>query len=47
MSSLFYRNPRLVAMAIGLVLVAGITALQSLGRQEDPALARRYGTVKT
>jgi len=46
-SNLFYRNPRLTALFLGLVIVAGLAALQSLARQEDPTLARRFGTVRT
>ena len=47
MGSLFYRNPRLTLLAIGLILVAGASAFQSLARQEDPTLSRRFGTVTT
>ncbi len=47
MNDLFYRNPRLTVLALGLILVAGLAALQSLPRQEDPTLARRFGTVTT
>jgi multidrug efflux pump subunit AcrB len=46
-SNLFTRNARLTALAIGLVVVAGLAALQNLARQEDPTLARRFGTVTT
>ena len=46
-SNAFYRNPRLTALFLGLVIVAGLSALQSLPRQEDPTLARRFGTVRT
>ncbi|MDX1648439.1 MAG: efflux RND transporter permease subunit, partial [Myxococcota bacterium] len=46
-SNLFYRNRRLTLLVIGLVAVAGAAALSSLARQEDPTLARRYGTVTT
>ena len=47
MFDLFHRNPRLTALAIGLVLVAGIASLEALPRQEDPTLSRRFGTVTT
>ncbi len=47
MSNLFYRNPRLTILFVGLVIVAGIASLQSLPRQEDPALSRRFATVTT
>ena len=46
-SNAFYRNPRLTALFLGLAIVAGLAALQSLARQEDPTLARRFGTVRT
>jgi len=46
-SNAFYRNPRLTVLALGFVLVAGLSALQSLARQEDPTLTRRFGTVTT
>ena len=47
LANLFYRNGRLTALTIGLVLVAGLSALRSLPRQEDPTLARRFGTITT
>lgn len=47
MAGLFFRNPRLTVLAIGFILVAGLGALASLPRQEDPTLARRFGTVTT
>ncbi|MGH0038491.1 MAG: efflux RND transporter permease subunit [Myxococcota bacterium] len=47
MGDLFYRNPRLTALTVGLVLVAGLSALEALPRQEDPALARRFGVITT
>lgn len=47
LSNLFYRNRRLTLLVIGLAAVAGAAALQSLARQEDPTLARRFGTVTT
>ena len=47
MSDLFYRNPRLTLLTIGLIAVAGLAALDALPRQEDPALARRFATITT
>jgi len=47
MAGLFFRNPRLTVLAIGFIAVAGLGALASLPRQEDPTLARRFGTVTT
>ncbi len=47
LSNLFYRTPRLTALAIGLIAVAGLASFQSLARQEDPTLSRRLGIVTT
>lgn len=47
MSTLFFRNPRLTAIAIGLIFVAGFSGLRELPRQEDPAMARRFASIKT
>ena len=47
MSTLFYRYSRLTALAIILLVAAGLGALMSLGRQEDPSLTERFGTVVT
>ncbi|MBW2447310.1 MAG: efflux RND transporter permease subunit [Deltaproteobacteria bacterium] len=46
-SNAFYRNPRLTVLFLGLVAVAGLSALQSLARQEDPTMARRFASVRT
>jgi multidrug efflux pump subunit AcrB len=45
--NLFYRNPRLTALVVGLILVAGVASLQGLPRQEDPALSRRFAMITT
>ena len=42
---LCFRKPRLTVLVLGLILVAGLTALNSLPRQEDPALTERYSSV--
>ncbi len=47
LENLFYRNRRLTVLAVFLIVVSGLAALRSLARQEDPALARRFGTVVT
>ncbi len=47
MANLFFRNPRLAVLAVGLLLVAGLAALQALPRQEDPSLSRRFATITT
>ncbi len=46
-ANLFYTNPRLTILVIGLIFVAAAASLQSLPRQEDPTLSRRFATVTT
>jgi len=43
--SLFYRIPRLTVMAVFLVVASGLAALGVMGRQEDPTLTERFGSV--
>jgi len=45
--NVFYRRPRLTVLLLGLIGVAGLAALGSLPRQEDPALTGRFATVTT
>lgn len=45
MYSLFYRLPRLTVLTILVIVFAGMAAVMSLGRQEDPSLIERYGFV--
>jgi len=45
MGDLFFRRPRLTVLFIGMLLVAGLSALNSLPRQEDPELSERFGSV--
>lgn len=47
LADLFYRNPRLTVLAIGFILVAGLAALETLARQEDPTMTRRFAQVET
>lgn len=47
MSDLFYRRPRLTVLFMGLLLVGGLSALNSLPRQEDPELTERFGDITT
>ena len=47
MSTLFYRFPRLTLLSVILLIAAGLGAFMSLGRQEDPSLTERFGTVVT
>ncbi|KAA5801667.1 efflux RND transporter permease subunit [Alkalicaulis satelles] len=45
MTTLFFRYPRLIVLALFLVVAAGLAALSVLGRQEDPSLTERFGAV--
>ncbi len=45
-TDIFYRRPRLSVLALGLIIVSGLTALASLPRQEDPSLTPRSASVK-
>ncbi|MDC0935928.1 efflux RND transporter permease subunit [Pirellulales bacterium] len=47
MSDLFYRNRRLLVLAIVLIVVAGLSAYESLPRLEDPELIPRNAIVTT
>ena len=47
MWTLFYRLPRLSALATIVILVSGLFATLTLGRQEDPSLVERFGFVVT
>ncbi|MDX1293171.1 MAG: efflux RND transporter permease subunit, partial [Hyphomonas sp.] len=47
MSTLFFKLPRLAILAILVVLIGGVGAMLTLGRQEDPTLIERYGYVLT
>lgn len=47
LSTLFFSMPRLTILSVLIALAAGIGALLSLGRQEDPTLVERYGFVLT
>ena len=47
MDTLFYRQPRLVILALVVILSAGLSALVSIGRQEDPTITNIFATVTT
>jgi multidrug efflux pump subunit AcrB len=47
MATLFYRYSRLSMLAVILLTIAGIGALFTLGRQEDPSLTERFGVIVT
>ncbi len=43
--AIFFKLPRLTVLAVLVVVMGGIGALASLGRQEDPTLVERFGSV--
>ena len=47
MSNLFFRNRRLLALAICLILVSGLSSYYVLPRMEDPILVSRVANVNT
>ncbi|MFN5165447.1 MAG: efflux RND transporter permease subunit [Pseudomonadota bacterium] len=47
MDTLFVRNPRLVILALAVIAVAGLSALLTLGRQEDPSITGTQAGVTT
>lgn len=46
-STLFFQQPRLTALAILVIIAAGMSAFFSIGRQEDPSITNLFATVKT
>ena len=47
METLFYRQPRLVALTLLVIIAAGVSALIGIGRQEDPTITNIFATVTT
>ena len=47
MHTLTFRQPRLVALIILVLISAGLSSLLSLGRQEDPTITNLFATVTT
>lgn len=47
MESIFFRQPRLVLLALLVILSAGLSSLVSIGRQEDPTITNIFATVTT
>ncbi len=47
MGTLTFRQPRLVALFLLIVLAAGASALLAIGRQEDPTITNTFATVTT
>lgn len=47
METLFFRNKRVVALAVLMILAAGLSAILTIGRQEDPTITNIFATVVT
>ncbi|MEX0367493.1 MAG: efflux RND transporter permease subunit [Ruegeria sp.] len=47
METLTFRQPRLVALALLVIIAAGMSSLLAIGRQEDPTITNLFGTVTT
>lgn len=47
MTTLFYRDARLFALAILMMIAAGSSALLTIGRQEDPTITNLFATIVT
>lgn len=47
MDTAFFRNPRLVVLALLVIISAGASALVSIGRQEDPTITNIFATIST
>lgn len=47
MRTLFFRDARLFALAILMMVAAGASALTTIGRQEDPTITNLFATVVT
>ena len=47
METLTFRQPRLVALTVLVLIAAGLSSFLSLGRQEDPTITNLFATVTT
>jgi multidrug efflux pump subunit AcrB len=47
LGNLTWREPRIVALALLVIVAAGLSALISIGRQEDPTITNIFATVTT
>jgi multidrug efflux pump subunit AcrB len=47
METLTFRQPRIVALILLVIIAAGASALLAIGRQEDPTITNLFATVKT
>lgn len=47
METLFFRNPRLVVLSLFILVVSGLSAFLTIGRQEDPTITNIFASVTT
>ena len=47
MTTMFYRNPRSLALALLIILVGGLSAFMTIPREEDPKYTNRFATIIT
>jgi multidrug efflux pump subunit AcrB len=47
MTTIFYRDARLFALALLMMIAAGASALFTIGRQEDPTITNLFATIVT
>ncbi|MEM1306883.1 MAG: efflux RND transporter permease subunit [Pseudomonadota bacterium] len=47
MESLTFRQPRVVALALLVIIAAGLSSLLAIGRQEDPTITNLFATITT
>lgn len=47
MTTLTYRDLRLLVLVVGLILATGASALLTIGRQEDPTITNLFATIVT
>ncbi|MDJ0626998.1 MAG: efflux RND transporter permease subunit [Rhodobacter sp.] len=47
METLTFRNPRLVMLALMVLIAGGLSSLLAIGRQEDPTITNLFATVTT
>jgi hypothetical protein len=47
METLFFRQPRLVVLALFVIIVSGLSAVLTIGRQEDPTITNIFAAITT
>ncbi|MFT6434535.1 MAG: multidrug efflux pump subunit AcrB [Candidatus Azotimanducaceae bacterium] len=47
LGNIFYRMPRLTFLALGFIIVTGLSSFMNLPREEDPSMTERFGFIET